>query len=121
MLRHKRVRHTEILIVILTVGVLVAMAVPWFLLQRKRGQDAVALADAKTAQTLMESCAIENDGAYTSCTLATVERMEPKLATSTLTSIDPASPRGGYTITTTSASGAVSVISRASTGEVNNP
>jgi type IV pilus assembly protein PilA len=46
----------ELLVVILIVGILAAIALPTFLGQQKKGQDAAAKSDARNAVTQVESC-----------------------------------------------------------------
>jgi type IV pilus assembly protein PilA len=46
----------ELLVVILIIGILAAIALPAFLGQQKKGQDASAKSDARNAVSQMESC-----------------------------------------------------------------
>src|SRR4051794_26734526 len=57
----------ELLVVILIIGILAAIALPAFLGQQKKGQDADAKSLARNMVSQVESCfAIEED--YTKCT-----------------------------------------------------
>ena len=60
----------ELLVVILIIGILAAIAIPSFLNQRSKGNDAEAKSTAVTAAEAMETCATDNNGAYTTCTVA---------------------------------------------------
>src|SRR4029453_3582614 len=56
----------ERLVVILIIGILAAIALPAFLSQRQKGQDASAKSDARNLVSQMESC-YSQDQDYTSC------------------------------------------------------
>ncbi|HZO59517.1 MAG TPA: prepilin-type N-terminal cleavage/methylation domain-containing protein [Solirubrobacterales bacterium] len=69
----------ELLVVILIIGILAAIAIPSFLNQRSKGNDAEAKSTAVTAAEAMETCATDNNGSYSNCTLATIRSIEPTL------------------------------------------
>ena len=54
---------------ILIIGILAAIAIPAFLTQRSKGQDAAAKSDARNMVSQMEACFTEDDK-YVGCTAA---------------------------------------------------
>ena len=108
----------ELLVVILIIGILAAIAIPSFLNQRSKGNDAEAKSTTVTAAEAMETCATDNNGSYTSCSKASLESIEP-----TLNDADPrlavTSGSNNYQIVVTSnrdSNAATFTLSRASTG-----
>jgi type IV pilus assembly protein PilA len=69
----------ELLVVILIIGILAAIAIPSFLNQRSKGNDAEAKSTAVTAAEAMETCATDNNGSYTNCSLGSLTSIEPTL------------------------------------------
>ena len=59
----------ELLVVILIIGILAAIALPAFLGQRQKGQDAEAKSNARNIVSHMESCYTQEQN-YTNCTPA---------------------------------------------------
>jgi type IV pilus assembly protein PilA len=74
----------ELLVVILIIGILAAIAIPSFLNQRSKANDAGAKSTAVTAAKAFEACSTDADGSYSGCALASLQAIEPTLSNSTL-------------------------------------
>jgi type IV pilus assembly protein PilA len=70
----------ELLVVILIIGILAAIAIPSFLNQKTKANDAQAKEMARTAQTAMETYATDHNGSYTGVTVAGLKAIEPTLS-----------------------------------------
>jgi type IV pilus assembly protein PilA len=69
----------ELLVVILIIGILAAIAIPSFINQRTKGQDAKAKTAVTTAAEAIETYATDNNGKYTGVTVAEIKNIEPTL------------------------------------------
>jgi type IV pilus assembly protein PilA len=109
----------ELLVVILIIGILAAIALPSFLGQQSKGQDASAKSDARNAVSQIESC-FTDEQSYTPCDADHANMQKP--ATS-LTVVDGTADDAGevglddlsddtYTITAMSKSGNVFTIEK---------
>jgi type IV pilus assembly protein PilA len=69
----------ELLVVILIIGILAAIAIPSFLNQKSKANDASAKELARTAQTTAETIATDNNGSYANVTLEELNKVEPSI------------------------------------------
>ena len=77
----------ELLVVILIIGILAAIAIPSFLNQKSKANDAAAKSQARTAQTAAETYSTDHNGEYTGLTTAELEKVEPTLKETTSATI----------------------------------
>jgi type IV pilus assembly protein PilA len=107
----------ELLVVILIIGILAAIALPAFLGQQKKGQDAEAKSLARNAVSQVESCGSDAAGNYASCeTAAQLGNTGLSIGTGAGQVAIAASADGkGYTITGTSKSNNTFTITKDST------
>jgi type IV pilus assembly protein PilA len=73
----------ELLVVILIIGILAAIAIPTFLNQKSKANDASAESLARNAATAMETYATNNNGSYSNASVAALNSITPALNTST--------------------------------------
>jgi len=73
----------ELLVVILIIGILAAIAIPTFLNQKSKANDASAESLARNAATAMETYATNNNGSYANSSAAALNTITPALNTST--------------------------------------
>jgi len=108
----------ELLVVILIIGILAAIALPSFLGQQQKGQDASAKSDARNAVSQIESC-FTDEQTYANCG-ASNENMKKPATSLTVVSTEPAAGEiqltdlgaSAYTINAKSKSGNVFTISK---------
>jgi type IV pilus assembly protein PilA len=109
----------ELLVVILIIGILAAIAIPSFLNQRSKGNDAEAKSTAVTAAEAMETCATDANGSYANCTKSSLTSIEPTLNDAGTRLANPTVSANSYTIVVTSnrdSNAATFTLSRDSTG-----
>jgi type IV pilus assembly protein PilA len=108
----------ELLVVMLILGILAAIAIPAFLNQKNKANDASAKSMARTMQTAEETCSTDNNGSYANCTLAALQAIEPTIAASGSVSAVtvPANTATGYTVQANSSTGNTFSITRAASG-----
>ena len=104
----------ELLVVILIIGILAAIALPTFLGQRAKGQDAAAKSDARNAVSQVESCFTDQQD-YANCTWTGTTGPAPILeAKLPSTVVITSSAADSYVITATSDSANTFKITKAS-------
>jgi type IV pilus assembly protein PilA len=92
----------ELLVVILIIGILAAIAIPLFLNQTAKANDAAAKSQLNTAATTMQTCATDHSGDYSTCDVATIQSEEPSLSdTNQAVLAVTAKSTNGYTLTST--------------------
>lgn len=106
----------ELLVVMLILGLLAAIAIPSFFAQRDKARDADAKADARTAQTAVETYGTDHNGVFTGLDAAALDDIESSLTDPVTDAELTAAPAGtgakGYTLTMTSDTGSTFTIAR---------
>ena len=69
----------ELLVVMLILGILAAIALPAFFNQKDKAGDSKAKEYAHSAQVAIETCATDNNGQYTNCSIEKVREIEPSI------------------------------------------
>jgi type IV pilus assembly protein PilA len=94
----------ELLVVILIIGILAAIAIPSFLNQKSKANDASAKELARTAQTTAETVATDHNGDYSTVSPTTLNAAEasiPIVAGSNAWLSAASGSATGYVVTTT--------------------
>jgi type IV pilus assembly protein PilA len=94
----------ELLVVILIIGILAAIAIPAFLNQKSKANDAASKTQVRTAETAAETYSTENNGSYVGMTAVTLQTIEPTLkeTSSTALSVVGTPTATGYSVRSTS-------------------
>jgi type IV pilus assembly protein PilA len=111
----------ELLVVILIIGILAAIAIPSFLNQKDKANDASTKSMARTAQTAAETYATDHNGSYVSMDAPALKAIESTIpiVVGSPNAVSVTSPTSsGYTVTSTGSNGHVFNIVHASGGVI---
>ena len=111
----------ELLVVILIIGILAAIAVPFFISQRGKATDAGAKTVVHTAQTAIETYADDHDGSYAGADAGALTTLEPTLGDTPPGGLSVVSDPSTYSLTVTSEpSGRTFTVARAASGSTSH-
>jgi type IV pilus assembly protein PilA len=96
----------ELLVVMLILGILAAIAIPAFLSQKSKANDAAMKTQVRNAQTAIETCSTDNpSGNYVGCNATRLNAIESTVPTNLgVTLLPNATNPTGYTLTTNAGS-----------------
>ena len=106
----------ELLVVILIIGILAAIAIPAFLGQRSKAQDASSKSATRNAASAAEAIGTDKGNDYSTVTKDTLEGIEPSLKDATAL-VGGGTATGTYTVSTQSKSGKFFAISKTASGQ----
>jgi type IV pilus assembly protein PilA len=107
----------ELLVVMLILALLAAIAIPSFFNQRDKARDADAKESVRTAQTAIETYAIDNNGEYTNANTAALVAIEQTLNDAPNPVAVSNTAGKTYTLSVESKTGNVFTITRAANGQ----
>jgi type IV pilus assembly protein PilA len=110
----------ELLVVVLIIGILAAIAIPSFLNQKNKANDASAKSQVRTGETAAETYSTDNNGEYEGMTTAKLQAIEQTLNdTSSATFVVKSASKNEYELESKSkATGDEFFIKRESTGAI---
>jgi type IV pilus assembly protein PilA len=89
----------ELLVVILIIGILAAIAIPSFLNQKGKANDASAKVQVRTAETAAETYSVDHNGKYEGMSTKALGELEPTLKETSPTKLLKAEEKeGGYLV-----------------------
>jgi len=112
----------ELLVVCLMIGILAAIAIPMFLEQQAKAQDADAKEMVRSAQMTAETIATDHSGSYQQVNLETLHETEPAVRVEASSSAvyvsNVAATEGSYSLTVKAVNGDELTISRDAGGTI---
>jgi type IV pilus assembly protein PilA len=89
----------ELLIVVLIIGILAAIAIPSFISQKSKAQDAAAKVLVRTAETAAETYALDHGGEYKGMSVAELQNLDATLNEAKVAKLEAAKEKeGGYLV-----------------------